>query len=222
MIGKAAILKMIGSPDMASRRWVWEQYDHLIQSNSAQIPGGDAAVVRVNDDGKAIAICTDVTPRYVEADPYRGRQAGGRRSLAQPRRGGRATACRYRQSQFRQSGTARNHGPARHGNAKALAKPAARCHFPIVSGNVSLYNETNGRRSCRRRPSAVSGLLPDCHKWQRIAFKREGDAILLLGGHGTHLGQSIYLREMLGREERRRRRRSIWPEKRNGDFVRAN
>ena len=75
---KAAILKIVGSPDMCSRRWVWEQYDHLIQSNTAQIPGGDAGVVRVLGK-KAIAVSTDVTPRYVEADPYE----GGKQAVAE-------------------------------------------------------------------------------------------------------------------------------------------
>ena len=68
---KAAILKIVGSPDMCSRRWVWEQYDSLIGSNTAQIPGGDAGVVRIRGK-KAIAVSTDVTPRYVEADPFEG------------------------------------------------------------------------------------------------------------------------------------------------------
>src|SRR5260221_2615059 len=75
---KAAILKVTGSPDMCSRRWVWEQYDHLIQSNTAQIPGGDAGVIRIKGK-KAIAVSTDVTPRYVEADPYE----GGKQAVAE-------------------------------------------------------------------------------------------------------------------------------------------
>ncbi len=105
-----ALLYLIGSPDLCSRRWVWEQYDHVILGNTVQRPGGDAAVVRVNDGPKALALTSDVTPRYCEADPFEGRQAGGGGSLAQHHRGGGQAACHHRQSEFRQSGAAGNHG----------------------------------------------------------------------------------------------------------------
>jgi phosphoribosylformylglycinamidine (FGAM) synthase-like enzyme len=71
---------MMGSPDLASRRWIWEQYDHTVMSDTVQRPGGDAAVVRVHGSSKALAITTDCTPRYCQADPVRGRQAGGGRT----------------------------------------------------------------------------------------------------------------------------------------------
>ena len=73
------IVRLVGSPDLASRRWVWEQYDHLIQANTAQIPGGDAGVVRIEGTEKALAASVDVTPRYCEADPFE----GGKQAVAE-------------------------------------------------------------------------------------------------------------------------------------------
>src|SRR5258707_1951549 len=74
-----ALEKLIGSPDLCSKRWVWEQYDHIILGNTVQRPGGDAAVVRVEDGPKALALVTDVTPRYCEADPFE----GGKQAVAE-------------------------------------------------------------------------------------------------------------------------------------------
>src|SRR5690606_14027814 len=73
------LLALLGSPDLCSRRWVWEQYDHLVQGNTVQKPGGDAAVVRIDGTDKALALCVDVTPRYVDADPFE----GGKQAVAE-------------------------------------------------------------------------------------------------------------------------------------------
>ena len=113
-----ALTTLMGCPDLASRRWIWEQYDHLIMGDTVQRPGGDAAVVRIQGANgavteKALAITTDVTPRYCLADPEEGRQAGGRRGLAQPYGGWRHAAGDHRQHEFRQPGKAGHHGPVR-------------------------------------------------------------------------------------------------------------
>ena len=108
-----ALKRLVGSPELSSKRWVWEQYDHLILGNTVEPPGGDAAVVRVLDGPKGLAMTCDVTPRYCEADPYRGRQAGRGGGLAQHHRRRRHAPRRHRQPQFRQSRAARDHGPAR-------------------------------------------------------------------------------------------------------------
>ncbi len=84
-----ALKRLVGSPDLASKRWVCEQYDHFILGNTVQKPGGDAAIVRVEDGPKGLALTCDVTPRYCEADPGRGRPAGRGRGVAQHHRGGR-------------------------------------------------------------------------------------------------------------------------------------
>ena len=103
----------MASPNLASRRWIWEQYDQQVGGDTVQRPGGDAAVVRVHGSKKALAMTTDCTPRYCYADPVRGRQAGDRRGLSQPLRGRREAARGHQLPQLRQPAAARDHGPVR-------------------------------------------------------------------------------------------------------------
>ena len=215
---KAAILKITGSPDMCSRRWVWEQYDSLIQSNSAQIPGGDAGVVRINDK-KAIAVSSDVTPRYVEADPYE----GGKQAVAECWRNLTAVGA----SPIAITDNLNFGNPERPEimgqfvfALKGIGEACTALEFPIVSGNVSLYNETNGQAILPTPTIGGVGLMADWSKMATVKFKAQGDAILLVGAKGSHLGQSIYLREVLGREEGAPPPVDLGLEKRNGDFVR--
>jgi phosphoribosylformylglycinamidine synthase subunit PurL len=215
----AAILRIVGSPDMCSRRWVWEQYDHLIQSNTAQIPGGDAGVVRIRGN-KAIAVSTDVTPRYVEADPFE----GGKQAVAECWRN--LTAVGSLPIAITDNLNFGNpERPEIMGQfVKAIEGISAACRaldFPVVSGNVSLYNETNGQGILPTPAIGGIGLLEDLRKMATLAFKSAGDDILLIGGHGTHLGQSIYLREILGREDGAPPPVDLAVEKNNGDFVRG-
>jgi phosphoribosylformylglycinamidine synthase II len=217
---KAAILKILGSPDMSSRRWVWEQYDHLIQSNSAQIPGGDAGVIRLDGTPKGLAVSTDVTPRYVEADPYE----GGKQAVAECWRNLTAVGA----DPIAVTDNLNFGNPERPeimGTfVKAIEGIGEACRaldFPVVSGNVSLYNETNGQAILPTPAIGGVGLLPDLTKMATVAFKAEGEAILLVGGHGSHLGQSIYLREVLGREEGAPPPVDLAREKRHGDLIRS-
>ncbi len=215
---KSAVLKMIGSPDMCSRRWVWEQYDTLIQSNSAQIPGGDAGVVRIQDR-KAIAVSSDVTPRYVEADPYE----GGKQAVAECWRN--LTCVGAEPIAITDNLNFGNpERPEIMGQfvfaLKGLGEACTELDFPIVSGNVSLYNETNGQGILPTPTIGGVGLLHDLTKMTTLAFKYEDEAILLVGGHGDHLGQSIYLREVLGREEGAPPPVDLAEERKAGDFVR--
>ena len=216
---KAAILKIVGSPDMCSRRWVWEQYDSLIGSNTAQIPGGDAGVVRIRGK-KGIAVSTDVTPRYVEADPFE----GGKQAVAECWRN--LTAVGADPIAITDNLNFGNpERPEIMGQfVKAIQGLSEACNalsFPIVSGNVSLYNETNGQGILPTPAIGGIGLIPDLDRMATIPFKADGDAIILIGGHGFHLGQSIYLREVLGREEGAPPPVDLAVEKRNGDFVRS-
>ncbi len=217
---KAAILKILSSPDMSSRRWVWEQYDHLIQSNSAQIPGGDAGVIRIEGSPKGLAVSTDVTPRYVEADPFE----GGKQAVAECWRN--LTAVGADPIAITDNLNFGNpERPEIMGTfVKAIEGIGEACRaldFPVVSGNVSLYNETNGQAILPTPTIGGVGLLPDLGKMATLAFKAEGDAILLVGGHGRHLGQSIYLREVLGREEGAPPPVDLAREKRHGDLIRS-
>jgi len=213
-----AILRIVGSPDMASRRWVWEQYDSLIGSNTAQIPGGDAGVVRIRGN-KAIAVSTDVTPRYVEADPFE----GGKQAVAECWRN--LTAVGAEPIAITDNLNFGNpERPEIMGQfVRAIQGLSAACtalDFPIVSGNVSLYNETNGQAILPTPAIGGIGLLKDLRTMATLRFKAAGDAILLVGGHGGHLGQSIYLREILGREDGSPPPVDLAAERRHGDFVR--
>lgn len=215
---KAVVLKIIGSPDMCSRRWVWEQYDHLIQSNSAQIPGGDAGVIRI-ENNKAIAVTVDVTPRYVEADPYE----GGKQAVAECWRNLNCVGAQP----IAITDNLNFGNPERPGIMGQLVKAiqgigdaCLALDFPVVSGNVSLYNETNGQAILPTPAIGGVGLLNDLSKMTTLAFKQPGDVILLIGGHGRHLGQSIYLREIESREEGPPPFVDLARERYHGDFVR--
>jgi phosphoribosylformylglycinamidine synthase subunit PurL len=216
---KATILKIIGSPDMCSRRWVWEQYDTMIGSNSAQLPGGDAGVVRIQGQ-KAIAVSSDVTPRYVAADPFE----GGKQAVAESWRN--LTCVGAEPIAFTDNLNFGNpERPEYMGQLvfaiKGIGEAARALDFPVVSGNVSLYNETMGQGILPTPTIGGVGLLRDLSKMATIKFKNAGDVILLVGGHGDHMGQSIYLREIEGREEGAPPPVDLAKERKHGDFVRG-
>jgi phosphoribosylformylglycinamidine synthase len=214
---------MIGSPDLSSRRWIWEQYDHLVQGNTIQRPGGDAAVVRIDGTRKALAISLDVTPRYVEADP----KEGARQAVAECWRNlsavGATPLAITDNLNFGNPEKPEIMGQL----VKAIEGLGEACRaldFPIVSGNVSLYNETNGEAIMPTPAIGGVGLLADWEKSATLAFKAAGEAIVLLGAPaewGTHLGQSIYLRDICGREDGAPPPVDLAAEKRNGSFVRS-
>ena len=216
---KAAILKIIGSPDLSSRRWVWEQYDYLIQSNTAVIPGGDAGVIRLNGSGKGLAATTDVTPRYVEADPFE----GGKQAVAECWRNLTAVGAEpiAATDNLNFGNPERPEVMGQFVRAvEGLGEACRALDFPIVSGNVSLYNETSGRAILPTPAIGGVGLLPDVSNVATIALKKDGERILLVGGHGSHMGQSIYLRDVLGREEGAPPPVDLDRERRTGDFIR--
>jgi phosphoribosylformylglycinamidine synthase II len=218
-----ALMRLIGCPDLASRRWVWEQYDHLVQGNTVQRPGGDAAVVRVEGSEKALALSVDVTPRYVEADPFE----GAKQAVAECWRNLTAVGA----TPLAVTDNLNFGNPERPEimgqlvrAIQGLGEACRALDFPIVSGNVSLYNETNGEGILPTPAIGGVGLLADWRTGATLAFKAEGEAILLAGapaGWGTHLGQSIYLREVHGREEGPPPPVDLAHEKRVGDFVRG-
>ncbi len=215
-----ALVRLMGAPDQSSRAWVYEQYDCLVQGNSAQIPGGDAGVVRVEGTSKALAMSADVTPRYCDADPFE----GGKQAVAESWRN--VTAVGGDPIALTDNLNFGNpEKPEAMGQfVRALQGIAEACralNFPIVSGNVSLYNETNGEGILPSPTIVGVGLLPDVTRMATIAFKADGDEVLLIGGHGSHLGQSVYLRDLHGREEGVPPPVDLSLEKKNGDFVRG-
>src|SRR5690606_41013831 len=193
-----ALLRLLASPALCSRRWVWEQYDTLIQGNALQTPGGDAGVVRVEGHpSKALAFSSDVTPGYCEADPYE----GGKQAVAECWRNLIATGAEPLAATdnltFGNPERPELLGPLVHA-IKGIGEACTALDFPIVSGNVSLYNETNGRGILPTPTIAGVGLIEDHAKMARSGFARDGDAIVLIGAPaewGTHLGQSAYLRD---------------------------
>jgi phosphoribosylformylglycinamidine synthase II len=215
-----ALLRLLAAPDLCSKRWVWEQYDHIILGNTVQRPGGDAAVVRIKEGPKALALTTDVTPRYCEADPFE----GGKQAVAEAWRNLSAVGARP----LALTDNLNFGNPERPeimgqlvGCIRGIGEAARALDFPIVSGNVSLYNETKGRAILPTPTIGGVGLLDDFTGSMTIAFKAENESILLLGETRGWLGQSLYLREICGREEGAPPPVDLAAERRHGEFVRA-
>ena len=215
-----ALEKLVASADLCSKRWVWEQYDHIILGNTVQRPGGDAAVVRVLDGPKALAITTDVTPRYCEADPFE----GGKQAVAEAWRNLSAVGAKP----LAVTDNLNFGNPEKPeimgqlvGCIRGIAEACRTLDFPVVSGNVSLYNETFGRAILPTPTIGGVGLIDDFTIGATVAFKAEGSAILLVGATQGWLGQSLYLRDVCGREEGAPPPVDLAVEKRNGDFVRG-
>jgi phosphoribosylformylglycinamidine synthase len=222
----ADLLRILNSPDMSSRRWVWEQYDHLIQGNTVQRPGGDAAVIRVDaapGGRKGLAFSLDVTPRYCAADPYE----GGKQAVAECWRNLTAVgALPLAVTDNLNFGNPEK--PEIMGELvdaiRGISEACVALAFPVVSGNVSLYNETNGIAIPPTPAIGGVGLLDDVTVSATLAFKAEGETILLAGAPpswGMHIGQSIWLREIHAREDGPPPRVDLAHEKRVGDFVRS-
>jgi phosphoribosylformylglycinamidine synthase len=215
-----SLLKIMGTPDLCSRRWIWEQYDHSVMNDTVQPPGGDAAVVRVHGTKKALAITTDVSPRYCQADPLE----GAKQAVAEAWRN--LTAVGAKPLAVTDN---LNYGnpqkPEIMGQIVAgidgIGQACRALDFPIVSGNCSLYNETNGEGILPTPCIGAVGLIHDVTRMATIALKREGDALLLIGQTKGHLGQSVYLREIEGKEDGGAPPVDLAMEKKNGDFVRA-
>ena len=221
----ADLLKLMASPDLASRKWVWEQYDHMVMADTIQRPGGDAAVVRVHGTNKGLAITTDCTPRYCKADPYE----GGKQAIAEAYRNLSAVGAKPLATT-----DCLNFGnPERPeimgqfvGCIEGMAEACAALDMPIVSGNVSLYNETTGvdGKATPVLPTpaiGAIGLLDDIDTMATLAFKAEGEAIFVIGTITGHLGQSLWLREIAGREEGPPPPVDLDSERMAGDFVRG-
>jgi phosphoribosylformylglycinamidine synthase subunit PurL len=220
-----ALKNLVACPDLASRRWIWEQYDYSVMADTIQKPGGDAAVVRIHGTQKAVALTTDVTPRYVQADPYQ----GGLQAIAEAYRninavGGTPLAV----TDNLNFGNPQK--PEIMGQfalaVKGLGDACRALDFPVVSGNVSLYNETllpNGTYQNILPTPAIGGvgLMKNSARMATIAFKAEGETIILIGETTGHLGQSLYLREIAKREDGLPPPVDLKAERRNGEFVRG-
>jgi phosphoribosylformylglycinamidine synthase subunit PurL len=216
-----AVLKVIACPDMASKRWIWEQYDRHVMADTLQdsATGADAGVVRVHGTDKGLAVTSDCTPRYVQNDPYE----GGKQAVAEAWRN--LTAVGSRPIAITDNLNFGNpQRPEIMGQIvraiDGMAEACAALDFPVVSGNVSLYNETNGVAIPPTPTVGAVGLLPNYDVTTGFAGMVEGDALVLIGDTNGELGASIYLREVLGREDGAPPPVDLKLERKTGDFVR--
>jgi phosphoribosylformylglycinamidine synthase subunit PurL len=212
--------RLIACPALASKRWIWEQYDHLVMGNTVKRPGGDAAVVRVVPSGKALALAADCTPRYCRADPVR----GGAQAVAESWRNLTAVGA----EPLALTDNMNFGNPERPeimgqfvGAIEGMREAGLALDYPVVSGNVSLYNETSGRAILPTPVIGGVGLIGDARDAVDFALKRDGDALILVGETVGHLGCSLYLREIEGSEAGAPPPVDLAAERRNGDFVRA-
>ncbi|THD61505.1 phosphoribosylformylglycinamidine synthase subunit PurL [Phenylobacterium sp.] len=216
-----AVLKLMSAPDMASKRWLWEQYDRHVMADTLEdsATGADAGIVRVHGTKKALAVTSDVTPRYVQADPYE----GGKQAVAEAWRN--LTAVGADPIAITDNLNFGNpERPEIMGQiVRAIEGMAEACRaldFPVVSGNVSLYNETNGAAIPPTPTVGAVGLIADYARRADFGSLTGGETLILVGETRGHLGASMYLRELLDREDGAPPPVDLAVERRNGDFVR--
>ena len=215
-----SLLQLLGSPDLCSKRWIWEQYDHMVMADTTQRPGGDASVVRIHDTNKGLAMTSDCTPRYCFADPGE----GGKQTVAEAWRNLTAVGARP----LAVTDNLNFGNPERPeimaqiaGCVMGMAEACKALDFPVVSGNVSLYNETNGSAILPTPVIGGVGVIDDLTKMVTIAFPAEGQTIILIGDTKGHLGASLWLREVAGLEAGTPPPVDLAQERQNGDFVRS-
>ncbi|WP_291367113.1 phosphoribosylformylglycinamidine synthase subunit PurL [Acetobacter sp. UBA5411] len=218
------LIRLVGCPDVASRAWIWNQYDSTVGGQTVRRPGGaDAAIVKVEDTSIGLALTTDCTPRYCRANPKK----GGAQAVAEAWRNITATGARP----LAVTDNLNFGNPEKPeimaqfvGAIEGIGEACRALDFPIVSGNVSLYNETrnpDGTTSAILPTPALGGLgvLDDVTKNVGLGMPENG-TLILVGETKGHLGQSLWLREILGRETGDAPDVDLAAERRNGDFVR--
>jgi phosphoribosylformylglycinamidine synthase len=211
---------LIGSPNHAHKSWVWEQYDSQVGADTIRTPGLGAGVVRVHGTEKALAFTSDVTPRYVKANPVE----GGKQAVAEAWRNltavGALPLAATDNLNFGNPEKPEIMGQFV-GAIKGIGEACRALDMPIVSGNVSLYNETDGTGILPTPTIAAVGLLKSLD--ELIAGRpAEGDLAVVIGETRGHLGQSALLAEAFGREDGDAPPVDLAAEKRNGDFLRAS
>ena len=198
--GDTALKKLLACPNIASKEWVFEQYDHMVRLNTLVLPGSDAAVLRIKDTQKAVAISVDCNSRYCYLDPYEGAAIAV------------AEACRNVVCSGAKPiglGNCLNFGNPEKPEImwqfqQAVEGMGDACRFfdiPVVSGNVSLYNETKGEAIYPTPTIAVVGLIEDQNRIMTQGFKKSGDQIALIGFTMEEMGGTEYLKIMFDRSE---------------------
>ena len=217
---EAALLTLIGCPDLCSRAWITDQYDSTVGGQTVRRPGeADAAVLRIEGSRRALALTTDCTPRYCAADP----RMGAAQAVAEAWRN--LTAVGARPLAVTDNLNFGNpEKPEIMGQIVAaiegMGEACRALDFPVVSGNVSLYNETQGTAILPTPAIGALGVLDDAAQAVGLAHA-PGDTLVLIGTTAGHLGQSLWLREIAGQEAGAPPLVDLVAERRNGDFVRA-
>ncbi len=191
------LLDLIGSPNIASRRWVYRQYDHQVQLNTVIVPGGDAALLRIKKTGAGIAVCTDGNGRQTYLDPYR----GGKAAVAEAARNVSCVGAKpIAITNCLNFGNPDN-GPIAYQLAQAIEGMAEACEAlgtPVISGNVSLYNESFEQPIYPTAVVGMLGVIDDVTANCTVAFKAGGDEVFLLGDAGPVLDGSEYQKRWFG------------------------
>ncbi|NUB43260.1 phosphoribosylformylglycinamidine synthase subunit PurL [Fertoebacter nigrum] len=211
---------LIGSPSYAHKAWVWEQYDSMVMGDTVRSPGLGAGVVRVHGTPKALAFTSDVTPRYVMANPFE----GGKQAVAEAYRNLTAVGARP----LATTDNLNFGNPEKPeimgqfvGAIKGIGAACLALDMPIVSGNVSLYNETDGAGILPTPTIGAVGLLASLD--ELIAGQpASGDLAFVIGDTAGHLGQSALLAEAFGMESGDAPPVDLAAERRHGEFLRAN
>ncbi|MEA2753836.1 MAG: phosphoribosylformylglycinamidine synthase subunit PurL [Aliidongia sp.] len=216
----ASLKQLLACPDLASKAWIWDQYDKTVMGDTIQQPPGDAALVRVHGASKGLALTTDCTPRYCFADPVR----GGAQAVAETWRNitaiGATPIAITDNMNFGNPQKPRIMGQFV-GCIEGMRAACLALDYPVVSGNVSLYNETNGQGILPTPAIGGVGLIDDVAKAVDLRFKAAGEAVILIGRTKGHLGASLFLREIAGREDGAPPPVDLAAERANGDFVRG-
>ena len=214
-----ALGMLMQSPDLCSRRWIWEQYDHTVMGDTVIAPGGDAALVRLHGTNRALAITTDVTPRYVKADPHE----GGKQAVAETWR----NICAVGAAPLAITNCLNFGNPERPeimaqlvSAIEGIAEACEALNYPVVSGNVSLYNETNGVAIPPTPAIGGVGVIEDATKAVRIGGALAGDELIAVGVTRGHLGQSLYMRDLFGVDAGAPPHVDLDVERRNGETIR--
>ena len=215
-----ALRALIGAPSYAHKAWVWEQYDTQVMADTIRTPGLGAGVVRVHGTDKALAFTSDVTPRYVRANPYE----GGKQAVAEAYR----NLCAVGARPLASTDNLNFGNPEKPeimgqlvGAIKGIGAACAALDMPIVSGNVSLYNETDGQPILPTPTIGAVGLIDSAD--QIISgLPEDGDLALVIGAGIGHLGQSALLAEAFGIEAGDAPAVDLDMERRNGEFLREN
>ncbi|NOX39488.1 MAG: phosphoribosylformylglycinamidine synthase subunit PurL [Alphaproteobacteria bacterium] len=213
-----ALLTLIGRPNFASRAWVYEQYDTMVMADTLRQPGGDAGVVRVHGSQKSLAFTSDVTPRYCHANPFE----GGKQAVAEAYR----NLCTTGAKPLATTDNLNFGNPEKPeimgqfvGCIKGISAAVEALDMPIVSGNVSLYNETDGVAILPTPTIGAVGLL-DTPAQMIATAPNDGDSLVLIGETHGHMGQSAYLAELFKRCEGDAPPVDLAREKAAGEFVR--